>query len=78
MRLVAAMSTNPARLLGLEVGTLKPGAPADLVVVDLDRPWVVREEDLSSRSKNTAFEGALLTGKVLRTMVGGEEVYRGD
>ena len=76
IRLVEAMSTAPARLLGLEAGTLATGAPADLVLVDLNRPWIVREEDLHSRSKNTAFEGARLTGKVLRTLVGGNTVYR--
>jgi dihydroorotase len=75
LRLINAMSTKPAKLLGLEAGTLAPGAPADLIVVDLDRPWIVREEELHSRSKNTAFEGARMTGKVLRTMVGGETVF---
>jgi dihydroorotase len=76
LRLIDAMSTKPAKLLGLEAGTLAPGAPADVIVVDLDRPWVVREEELHSRSKNSAFEGARLTGKVLRTMVGGHTVYQ--
>ena len=57
----------PAALLGLEAGTLAPGAPADLFIVDLDRPWIVREEDLHSRSPNTAFEGARLTGEVVRS-----------
>ncbi len=75
MRLIDAMSTKPARLLGLDAGTLAPGAPADLIVVDLDRPWIVREEELRSRSKNSAFEGARLTGKVTRTIVGGQTVY---
>ncbi|MGH6922735.1 MAG: dihydroorotase [Propylenella sp.] len=74
-RLVEAMSTNPAALLGLEAGTLAPGAPADLIVVDLDYPWIVREEELSSRSHNTAFEGARLSGKVMRTLVGGRTVF---
>ena len=69
------MSTKPAKLLGLDAGTLAPGAPADLIVVDLDRPWIVREEELQSRSKNTAFEGARMTGKVMRTIVGGRTVY---
>jgi dihydroorotase len=76
LRLADAMSTKPAKLLGLDAGTLGPGAPADLILVDLDRPWIVREEDLHSRSKNTAFEGARLTGKVVQTMVGGSTVYR--
>jgi dihydroorotase len=74
-RLIEAMSTRPAKLLGLEAGTLAPGAPADLIIVDLDMPWIVREEELRSRSRNTAFEGARMTGKVLRTMVGGRTVY---
>jgi dihydroorotase len=75
LRLIEAMSTAPARLLGLEAGTLGPGAPADLILVDLDMPWIAREEELKSRSRNTAFEGARMTGKVLRTMVGGRTVY---
>jgi dihydroorotase len=75
-RLIDAMSTKPAELLDLDAGTLAPGAPADLIVVDLNRPWVVREEDLHSRSRNTAFEGARLTGKVVRTMVAGDSVYQ--
>ena len=77
-RLVDAMSTRPAKLLGLAGGTLAPGAPADLILVDLDRPWIVKEGELRSRSKNTAFEGARLSGKVILTMVGGAMVYRHD
>ena len=74
-RLIEAMSTTPAKLLGLEAGTLAPGAPADLIVVDLDMPWIVKKEELHSRSRNSAFEDARMTGKVLRTMVGGRTVY---
>ena len=75
LRLIDAMSTKPAKVLGLDAGTLAPGAPADLIVVDLDRPWIVKEEELQSRSRNTAFEGARMSGKVMRTMVGGRTVY---
>ena len=78
MRLVDAMSTKPAELLGLEAGTLAPGAPADLIVVDLEQPWIVKEENLNSRARNTAFEGARLTGKVTRTLVGGETAFRAE
>ena len=78
MRLVDALSTAPARLFGLPGGTLKPGADADLIVVDLDRPWTVREADIRSRSKNTCHEGALLSGKVLHTMVAGRTIYTED
>ncbi|MCV0396430.1 MAG: dihydroorotase [Rhizobiaceae bacterium] len=75
IRLVDALSTSPARLFGLDAGTLRPGAPADLILVDLDEPWVVRENDIRSLSKNTCFEGARLQGRVLQTMVGGRTVF---
>lgn len=75
LRLVELVSTAPATLYGLPGGTLKPGAPADLILVDLDEPWVVRESDLVSRSKNTCFEGSRLQGRVLQTMVAGRTVF---
>lgn len=75
LRLVEVLSTAPARLFGLPGGTLAPGAPADLAVVDLDEPWIVSESGLRSRSKNTCFEGARLQGKVLQTMVAGRTVF---
>jgi dihydroorotase len=78
LRLVEALSTAPARLFGLSGGTLGAGAPADLIVVDLDEPWVVREADIRSRSKNTCFEGARLQGKVLQTMVAGRTVFQSE
>ncbi|MCB1498068.1 MAG: dihydroorotase, partial [Bauldia sp.] len=75
LRLFRALATRPAELLGLEVGRLAPGAPADLIVVDPDMPWVLDPETLRSRSKNTAFEDARFTGRVLRTLVAGRTVY---
>lgn len=75
IRLVEALSTGPAKLFGLPGGTLKPGAAADLVLVDLDEPWVVHEASIRSRSKNTCFEGARLQGRVLQTMVAGRTVF---
>jgi dihydroorotase len=75
MRLVETLSTAPARLYGLQGGTLKPGAPADLALLDLDAPWVVLESGIRSRSKNTCFEGARLQGKVLQTLVAGRTVF---
>jgi dihydroorotase len=76
MRLIDALSTAPARLFGLPGGTLAPGAPADLALVDPDYPWIVQEADIRSRSKNTCFEGARLQGKVLQTMVAGRTVFQ--
>ncbi len=75
-RIVDALSTAPAKRFGLPGGTLRPGAAADLIVVDLDEPWVVREQDIRSRSKNTCFEGARLQGRVLQTVVAGRTVHR--
>jgi len=75
MRLIEALSSAPAKLFGLDGGTLKPGAAADLAIVDLDAPWIVREAEIRSRSKNTCFEGARLQGRVLQTLVGGRTVF---
>lgn len=74
-RLLAAMSTRPAQLLGLPGGALRLGAPADLIVVDLDAPWVLDPASLRSKSKNTPFDGARLQGRTLRTIVAGRTVY---
>lgn len=76
MRIIDALSTAPAKRFGLPGGTLAPGATADLIVVDLEEPWLVREQDIRSRSKNTCFEGARLQGKVLQTLVAGSTVHR--
>jgi len=75
LRLVEALSTAPARRFGLPGGTLKPGASADLILVDPDEPWIVREDGIRSRSKNTCFEGARMQGRVLRTLLGGRTVF---
>ena len=74
-RLLYCLSTGPAKRLGLNGGTLKAGAPADLILFDPDEPWVLAEEDLHSLSKNTAFENARLQGRVLRTYVSGRKVF---
>jgi dihydroorotase len=76
LTLFRALSTRPAGLLGLEVGRLAPGAPADLIVVDPDAPWVLEAAALRSRSKNTPFEGARFQGLVRRTLVAGRTVYQ--
>ncbi len=74
--LVAAMTINPARILGLETGRLAPGAPADFILVDPDYPWVADENGFLSRSRNTTFEGGRFSGKVMQTYVGGKLVFR--
>lgn len=75
LRLTELLSSAPARIFNLDAGSLKPGSAADLVRVDLNQPWVVREDDIRSRSKNTCFEGARIQGKVLQTLVAGRTVF---
>jgi dihydroorotase (EC 3.5.2.3) len=69
--LLRAMTSNPAKLLGLPTGRLEKGAPADLVLFDLNQPWVVDREALRSRSKNSPFDESKMQGRILLTMVPG-------
>ncbi|MGH6859357.1 MAG: dihydroorotase [Phyllobacterium sp.] len=75
LRLIEAMSSAPARIFGLDAGSLRPGSSADMTIVDLDEPWIVNEEDLHSRSKNSCFEGARFQGRVVQTFVAGKSVF---
>jgi dihydroorotase len=75
MTLLKAMSHRPAELLGLTGGTLRSGAPADVIVIDPDVPWVLDPADLKSNCKNTPFDEARLQGRVVRTIVAGRTVY---
>ena len=77
-RLLAALSANPAKLLGREAGRLAPGAPADLVLIDPDLPYVLDKRQLKSRSKNSPFDEARLQGAAVLTLVGGRIVHRSD
>jgi dihydroorotase len=74
-KLLRALSTRPAEILGLPVGRLTPGAPADLILVDIEAPYVLDKRDLRSRSKNSPFDEARLQGRVLKTMVAGSIVF---
>ena len=74
-RLFEMLSLTPSRLLGLETGRLACGAPADLVLFDPHKPWLVDRYALRSKSRNSPFDGATLQGVVLCTVVGGETVH---
>ncbi|MTI16372.1 dihydroorotase [Rhodobacteraceae bacterium RKSG542] len=78
MKLLASMTCNPAKRLGLEAGRLARGAPADIIVFDPERPWIVEKDKIRSRSKNTPFEDETLTGRVLTTIVSGRILYEID
>lgn len=74
--LLRKMSTKPAEILGVNAGTLKKGAPADIVLFNPEEEWTVEPEKLHSRSHNTAFKGMNLTGRVHLTFCRGELVYK--
>ncbi len=76
-QLFRAMSTNPAKRLGIGGGTLAKGAPADLILFDPNKPYVLDRFTLKSKSKNTPFDGARMQGVVLGTWVGGRQVFGG-
>lgn len=72
------LSLNPARRFGLQGGILKEGAPADLMVFDPDRPFILDRYKLRSKSRNTPFDCQRMQGFALLTLVNGKEVYRHD
>ncbi|MCW8861461.1 MAG: dihydroorotase [Rhodospirillales bacterium] len=73
---LAKMTCNPARLLGLNAGTLDKGAPADLTLFDPDQGWKADADRFLSKSKNSPFDGRPVQGRVLRTVVDGRTVYQ--
>jgi dihydroorotase len=74
MRFVELLSTNPARILGIDAGTLRPGAPGD-VTIFAQRSWIVDPSTFASKGKSTPFAGRRLPCKVLATIVGGDLRY---
>ena len=74
-KIIEVLTVNPSKILKINKGTLQKGSAADICVVDLDAPWVVKAEKLKSKSKNTAIEDRKLQGKVLMTFLNGELVY---
>ncbi|CAM3658860.1 dihydroorotase [Litorimonas haliclonae] len=75
MAFLAAVTCNPADLLGLDTGRLNSGAPANFVLIDPNKPWVCASNNLKSRSKNTPFDGRRLTGRAVKTFYQGREVF---
>ena len=76
--LIHRMSTAPAAAFGLPGGTLAPGAPADVLVLDLTDSWTVDPAAFCSKSRNTPFAGRALTGRAVLTLVGGKVVHQAD
>lgn len=71
-RLFELLATAPAKLFGLELGHLKPGAPADIILVDDGTPWKIVGDALVGQAGNTPFDGLPVQGRVLKTIKGGQ------
>tara|TARA_Y100000739_G_scaffold215845_1_gene210815 strand:+ start:394 stop:1680 length:1287 start_codon:yes stop_codon:yes gene_type:complete len=74
--IIKALTSNPAKILKINKGTLSVGSDADFCIVDLNKPWIVKKENLYSKSKNTSIENKKLQGKVMNTFVKGEELFK--
>jgi dihydroorotase len=72
---IACLTRHPAKILGLSKGTLRPGADADVTLVDPQATWTVDPEAFVSKARNTPFAGWRLTGRVVRTLVAGRTVF---
>jgi dihydroorotase len=73
--IIAALTFNPAKILKINKGNLKIGNAGDFSIVDINEPWVVKKENLLSKSKNTSIENKKLQGKVKTTFIGGELLF---
>jgi dihydroorotase len=71
LQLLAKLTTNPARILGIERGTLNPGQPADVVLLDADEKWTIDVNKFSSRARNCPFDGWGVQGRVRMVLVDG-------
>ena len=76
-RIVELMAVNPAKLLHISGGVLEEEGTADITVIDPDKEWVVRGNELYTKSLFTPYEGISLKGKAVLTIVDGEIVMKG-
>ena len=76
MQMAEKLSYNPAKIIGLEKGTLEEGSIADVVVFDPSKTYQINVKEFAGKAKNTPFNGRKVTGKVIATIVSGEVVYR--
>jgi dihydroorotase len=75
-RVIEMLTVNPARLLGLDAGTLSEGASADITLIDPSLEWTVEADAFQSASRNTPFDGWKLKGRAVRTIVRGKTVWQ--
>jgi dihydroorotase len=74
-KLIASITSNPAKILSIDKGSLQKGKDADLCIVDINKPWVVDKNKLKSKSKNTPIEDRKMQGQILKTFVRGELAF---
>ena len=74
-KLIASMTSNPSKILGINKGSLDIGSDADICILDISKPWIVKQSELKSKSKNTSIENRNLQGQVLKTYIKGEIAY---
>ncbi len=75
-KVIELITHNPAKILKINKGNLSVGSDGDFIIVDVNKPWIVKKENLVSKSKNTSIEGRKLQGKVINTFVNGKELYK--
>ena len=78
MQMIAYMSTNPAKVLGIDKGTLKPGSCADVTVIMPDESYVIDAASFASKGKNTPFDGQKVWGRVALTIADGKIIYENE
>ncbi len=74
--LIARLTAGPAAVIGSDLGTLKPGSPADITIIDPKANWTVKVASFASRSRNCPYDGWKLKGRAVCTIVGGEIKHR--
>ena len=74
-KIIQSLTINPSKILNIKKGSLKKGFDADICIFDINKPWVIKSDELKSKSKNTAIESRKLQGKVLMTFLNGELVF---
>ena len=74
-RAIAAMTSEPANIIGVDTGSLTVGATADICIFDPEQHWTLREQEMVSRGHNSPFLGWELKGRATHTLVGGELVF---
>jgi len=74
-KLISTITWNPAKILNINKGSLDINNDADLCIIDINEPWIVKQNKLKSKSKNTSVEDRKLQGRVLKTLVKGEILF---